>query len=380
MKTIISANLGPVLFLSIYQTILVVVLPFYLYFEPPSLAMIFISVVLLFATGISITGGYHRYYAHRTYRTNRFVEAVILFFSTMSAQGSALRWAFDHRIHHAFVDTDKDPYSIKKGFLYAHCLWLLEAPKAIDPKVVPDLISNPLVMFQHKYYPYLMVLTNAIAFFAVGFLLNDYLGAFILAVWTRMFVLHHFTWFINSLAHTWGEKPFSQEQTAVDNYLLCLLTFGEGYHNYHHTFANDYRNGIRWYHFDPTKWTIWTLEKLGLAYGLKRMDSIAIKKRMVLESKSVIQEKIKDIFFVKRDELEQILDEFSDRLFREWQEFSQLTTRYYECKKLKEKDRLQEIRQELKLLKRQLKSDWKRWKKLTRQIMSLESLQLPSSA
>ncbi len=141
----------------------------------------------------------------------------------MAGQGSALHWAFDHRLHHAYVDTDRDPYSIKKGFWYAHFLWILEKPQKIDPKVVPDLMKNRLVQFQHRYIGFLMVFTNVMTFIIVGWLSNDYLGAFFLATWTRLFVLHHFTWFINSLAHTWGDKPFCQEQSAVNNTLLLFL-------------------------------------------------------------------------------------------------------------------------------------------------------------
>ena len=121
-------NTGPVIFLITYQTLLALSLPVYFYFTTPSLGIVFSSIVLLYLTGLSITGGYHRYYAHRSYRAGSFVEAVLLFFGSMTAQGSALRWSFDHRTHHAHVDTDQDPYSIKKGFWYAHCLWLLEKP------------------------------------------------------------------------------------------------------------------------------------------------------------------------------------------------------------------------------------------------------------
>ena len=96
-------------------------------------------------------------------------------------------------------------------------------------------------------------------------------------------MLHHFTWFINSLAHYWGHQNYSTEHSAVDNYIICLLTFGEGYHNYHHTFAYDYRNGIRWYHFDPTKWLIWMLHKLGLARDLKVVNNARIAEQMIKE-------------------------------------------------------------------------------------------------
>ena len=96
----------------------------------------------------------------------------------MAAQGSALRWSFDHRIHHAHVDTDEDPYSINKGFWYAHCLWILEKPRTIDPKVVPDLMNNKFVMFQHRYYRFLLFGSNAIAWLFTGWLFNESSGSF----------------------------------------------------------------------------------------------------------------------------------------------------------------------------------------------------------
>ncbi|WP_237753540.1 acyl-CoA desaturase [Candidatus Protochlamydia amoebophila] len=130
-------NWGPTLFLTIYQTLLILSLPFYFYFTPPSLGMIGVSIILLYLTGLSITAGYHRFYSHRSYRTNSFVEMLLLFFGSMAGQGSALRWSFDHRLHHAHVDTDCDPYSIKKGFWYAHCLWILEKPKKLKLKLCP---------------------------------------------------------------------------------------------------------------------------------------------------------------------------------------------------------------------------------------------------
>lgn len=332
--------------------------------------MIIVSIILLYLTGLSITAGYHRLYSHRTYRTNSYVEAVILFFGAMTGQGSALRWSFEHRLHHAHVDTDEDPYTIKKGFWYAHFLWILEKPRKLEEKVVSDLLQNKLVVFQDRYFPFLMILTNLFAFFVIGTLLNDYLGALFIACMTRMFLLYHFTWFINSLAHTWGDKPFSQEQSAVDNYILSLLTFGEGYHNFHHTFANDYRNGVRWYHFDPTKWLIWTLNKLGLAYGLKRMSAYTIKKKMVLEHKNLLIEQIKAYWHIKTDELEKQVDEISARILEKINYFSQLKERYNKMKSERHGvDVMKELRSELKHLKKSLKDDWREWSKLSHSIL-----------
>lgn len=373
-------NRGPGLFLIFYQIILLAALPFYFYYTLPSWGIISASIALLYLTGLSITGGYHRYYSHRTFKTNQFLETILLFFGSMAGQGSALRWSFDHRLHHAHVDTDNDPYSIKKGFWYAHCLWILEKPRTIDPKVVSDLMRNKLVMFQHRHFKLCMTVTNLMAFLLVGWMCNDYLSAFVISLWVRLFILHHFTWFINSLAHTWGDKPFCKEQTAVDNFLIAFLTFGEGYHNYHHTFANDYRNGIRWFHYDPTKWLIWSCYKLGLVTGLKKMDPITVKKKMVLERKDLLINQIKNVWYVQKDALETVIQDLSNNLVNEINQIYQLIDQYHALRKqCSEKETLKEIRLQIKSIKKSLKKDWNEWVRLSRSIMKLKPLEIPSS-
>lgn len=362
-------NWGPALFLLIYQPLLLIGLPIYLFYNTPSLSLIIISIVLLYLTGLSITAGYHRLYSHRAYRANPVVECLLLFFGSMAVQSSALRWSYDHRLHHAYVDTDEDPYSIKKGFWYAHFGWMMEEPPPIEPKVVADLMKNKLVMFQHHYSKLLMLITNVGIVLFVGWMLNDYLGAFVIAGWTRIFALHHFTWFINSLAHTWGDKPFSQAMSAVDNYIISMLTFGEGYHNYHHTFANDYRNGIKWYHFDPTKWLIWTLNKCGLARDLKRMSPYAIKKKMVLEHKNILLEQITTYWQSKQDELVKQVNEISDRLVLKISDCNKLIEQYREVKREKVAlDARYALRKEIKSLKQSMRNDWKQWAALSHMI------------
>jgi stearoyl-CoA desaturase (delta-9 desaturase) len=371
MKFRKNINWVPTLFISIYQTLLIVTLPFYFYYHTPSAMLLFISFVLLYLTGFSITAGYHRYYAHKSYKSNTFFETVLLFFGSMTAQGSALRWAFDHRIHHAHVDTDNDPYNINRGFLYAHCLWIIDKPREIEAKVVPDLLRNKLVMFQHNHIGKLIVLTNFIAFYAVGWLLNDFMGAFFIALWLRLFALHHFTWFINSLAHIWGDKPFSQEHTAVNNFILAMLTFGEGYHNYHHTFANDYRNGVRWYQFDPTKWLIWTLNKLHIVHDLKRTDALTIKKRMVIEHKNLLLERLKDAWHLKVEEIEAQVHDISDEILNKIQQFNQLKAELTKSKLEKaSRDLIQELKLELNSLNKSMRQDFKLMKELTNRIMN----------
>lgn len=368
-----SINWGTAIFLISYHIILLLTLPFYFYYNTPQTGTIVTAFVLLWLTGLSITAGYHRYFAHRSYKAHPVVEAVLLFFGTMAVQASALRWSFEHRIHHAFVDTDKDPYSIQKGFWYAHFLWMLEKPQPIDPKVVPDLINNKWVAFQHRHYKLLMLLVNTAVFFIVGAAFQDYWGAFFVAVWLRILCLHHFTWFINSLAHTWGSKQFSLEQSAVDNYIIAMLTFGEGYHNFHHTFANDYRNGIRWFHFDPTKWLIWSLSKIGLVHGLKRTDPLTIKKRFITEQKDFLIETISYYWHDTKHELEKQVHELSDRILAGINEFSKLRELHQKLKTATaelttELPTMEQIQKQIRDLQDNLREDWRQWKLLSRSI------------
>lgn len=370
-------NTGPALFLIVYQTIFLTLFPIYLVYYPVSAGLVFSAVLLFFLSGLSITGGYHRFYSHRTFKASRIVEFFLLFFGSMAGQGSVLRWSYDHRMHHAHVDTDEDPYSISKGFWYAHFLWILEKQKPIDPKVVPDLLSNRLLIFQDRYIGTCMFASNALAFLFFGWLLNDYIGAFVIVLWARLFALHHCTWFINSLAHTWGDKPFSQEQSAVNNYIISFLTFGEGYHNYHHTFANDYRNGVRWYHFDPTKWMIWALSKVGLAYNLKTMDSVLINKRIVTEHKRLLLERLSDLWYVKRDAVESKINSLADQILEKLSRITELKHRCQEIQKqCNSHDVLKELRQDLAQLHRSIKQDLSHWTQLSRHIMRLKPLKV----
>ena len=366
---------GAGIFLIAYQVVLLIILPIYFFYFTPSLGVTITAVVLFFLSGMSITGGYHRFYSHKSYKAHPVVESILLFFGSMAMQGSALRWSYDHRLHHAHVDTDQDPYSIKKGFWYAHFLWLLETPKPMEKRIVSDLLKNKLVMFQERHVISLIVLTNVLVFAVVGWVFNDFVGAFVIAVWTRLFALHHSTWFINSLAHTWGDKPFCQEQSAVNNFVISLLTFGEGYHNYHHTFANDYRNGVRWFHFDPTKWLIWTLSMLGLASDLKTMDWYSIRKRMVLERKNLLIERLEKVWSVKKDEMQQMVDEVSERILSQIATISSLKERYEILKKeCAQQDILEQLRTDLKNLHKSVKQDWRRWTKISHHIMRMKPL------
>lgn len=360
----------PTLYLLGYHLFLLIALPLYFLSHTPSTALLVITGALVFISGMSITAGYHRLYSHSCYKTHPVVEAILLFFGTLATQGSALRWAHDHRLHHSYVDTDKDPYSVKKGLFHAHMLWMFFKTADIDPKIISDLNRSKILRFQHKYYGYCMLAVNILVFLVVGWALNDYLGAFLFAWWVRMLFLHHTTWCINSLAHYWGTKMYSQEHSAVDNYLISLLTYGEGYHNYHHTFAYDYRNGIRWYHFDPAKWLIWTLNKLGLAYDLKKVNNYRIARQLVLEHTQQLVGNLKDSL---HSAWEAKVAEISTQLTSKLSEMQQLLEKWKSIPR-KDKEILAQLRAEIQSMKKSLKRDWKEWKSTVKAVSKFKPL------
>lgn len=356
------------LFIIGYHLFLAISLPIYFIYHTPSASLIGWTLGLVFLSGLAITTGYHRLYSHSTYKTHPVVEAVLLFFGSLATQGSALRWSNDHRLHHAFVDTEKDPYSVKKGLLHAHVLWMLFKTDPIDPKVVADLKRSKMLVFQDKHYVFCMLATNILASLFVGWLIGDYLGAFLFAWWVRLLLLHHSTWCINSIAHYWGTKYYSQEHSAVDNYLISLLTYGEGYHNYHHTFANDYRNGIRWYHFDPAKWLIWTLHKCGLAYQLKRVSNDRIVRQLLIHHRDQILEKMKVSFYQQKEIMAAKITAICDQLTSELIRKQALLEQYRQGQK--------ELISEIREVKKKIKNAWKEWRaavKLVSKSVPLES-------
>lgn len=346
------------IFIIAYHLMLVAVLPFFIgHFSWAAMAFF---VVVFFAGGLSITAGYHRLFSHRSYSAHPAFEWAVLIGSTLAFQWSALSWAHDHRLHHNHVDTEKDPYSIKKGFWYAHVLWLLTYQQDFQEKRVSDLMKNPRVVFQHKHYLLLAVVTN-LAVFGIGCLFLHPVAALFAGVLLRLFALHHCTWFINSLAHTIGSKTYARELSAVDNAMLAFLTFGEGYHNYHHAFAGDYRNGIRWYHFDPTKWLVWTAAKLGVASNLITVDKIRVQKTLVQKDKQLllahIGHEMDELAAETRARLEELAATFEARasvMMKKLAEFRKTSA-----------DKKRQLRMEIRYLERELRVMWKEWVSLT---------------
>ena len=244
--------------------------PFYIYRYGITTSEILIFLFYFIATSMAITVGYHRLFAHATYKTNNVIRFLLLFFGAATYEESALKWASQHRQHHQFTDTDLDPHNVKRGFWYCHVGWIIFYKHHVNYDNVKDLTQNKLVMNQHRYYD-VWSLTSGILFpMLLGVWIGHPLGAFLMTVCLRMLLVMNTAFLINSYAHMVGNNGYNEKESARDHWLGAVLTNGEGYHSFHHRFPNDYRNGIRWHHWDPTKWVIFLLSCFGLTWDLKR--------------------------------------------------------------------------------------------------------------
>lgn len=253
------------------------------------------AIFLFYFTGMSITAGYHRLWSHKTYDAHPVVKIVLAIGGAMAVQNSILHWSSDHRVHHKHVDVnEKDPYSAKKGFWFSHIGWMLREYQAeiySDYSNCKDLQRDSVVMWQHKHYLKIVLAANFGLTALLGWLNGDILGMILLAGVTRIVLVHHVTFFINSLAHIWGTRPYTDENTARDNGILAFFTFGEGYHNYHHIFEYDYRNGVKWWQFDPTKWLIRGLSFVKLTKNLRTCPEERIEKAKLAMQLKYAQDK-----------------------------------------------------------------------------------------
>ena len=252
--------------------------------------------IMINACGFSITLGYHRMFSHLAFQGHWLVRALVLIFGAGAFENSALMWSCEHRTHHKHVDHDEDPYDISKGLFHAHVGWLMFKLKS-DPTYenVPDLKKDWMVMLQHKYVHLLGAFVAFVLPAMIGYMWGGWrsaLGSFLIAGVARVVVLQHCTFCINSLCHYIGKRPYSSRCSARDSWIMALVTGGEGYHNYHHEFQHDYRNGVKPWQWDPTKWIIWTLSQVGLAKNLRRVSDEKILLAELAEAQRHMETKL----------------------------------------------------------------------------------------
>ena len=273
-------NLTMVLSLLFLPIASIVGIPLYIYYNGIVWQEPVMFLLFWFLAGTGITIGYHRLFAHKSFKTYPFIEWVVMLCGSMALQNSISKWCSDHRRHHRKLDTDEDPYSITEGFFHAHIGWILKNSDSVVEHV-SDLQKKSAVKFQDKHYWKISLFLSFVLPVLIGFLYGRPIGGLLWGGILRVTMVHHFTFFINSLCHYIGKKEYDLNTSAKDSWFMALFTFGEGYHNYHHKFEWDYRNGIKWYNFDPSKWVIKSLSVFNLAHSLRKASDYNIFKAKI---------------------------------------------------------------------------------------------------
>jgi stearoyl-CoA desaturase (delta-9 desaturase) len=284
------------IFLVISPLIALTLTPVHIALHGLHLSMILLFIFYCFATSLSITAGYHRLFSHQSYRARPWVQVLFLLFGAAALQGSALKWCTDHRRHHRKVDTLEDPYSIQQGFWYAHMGWIFFKEESPLMEQAPqDLKTDPLILWQDRYYLLIAVIIGFVIPGILGYGLGAAWGGVVVLGFLRVVFTHHCTFLINSGAHSWGRQPYNIKNSARDNAFLAFFTYGEGYHNFHHQFETDYRNGIRWYQWDPTKWLIASLSWMGGVDRLRKVPDYTILKAQIKLKQFLIEQQLQRV-------------------------------------------------------------------------------------
>ncbi|RAH75184.1 acyl-CoA desaturase [Aspergillus aculeatinus CBS 121060] len=257
------------------------------------------AVLYYFWTALGITAGYHRLWSHRTYEAGLPLRIFLACAGGGAVQGSIRWWSAKHRAHHRWTDTEKDPYNIRRGLLYSHVLWMIlkEDPKHCGRPDISDLNEDPVVVWQHRnYIRFVLGFGLILPMVMAGLGWGDWKGGLVYAGILRMFLFQQATFCVNSLAHWLGDQasfhPFDDRNSPRDHILTALVTLGEGYHNFHHEFPSDYRNGIEWWQYDPTKWAIWIWSKFRLASNLKRFRTNEIEMGRVQQMQKRLDQRV----------------------------------------------------------------------------------------
>ena len=229
--------------------------------------------VLYVVRMFGVTGAYHRYFSHKTYKTSRAFQFVLAFLAQTSAQKGALWWAAHHRNHHMYSDQPQDVHSpVQSGFWYSHFLWLFNhETSATDYSRIPDLARYPELRFLNKFYLLPPILLGTAVFYALG-ASGLFFGFFASTV-----LLWHGTFTINSLSHVIGSRRYATSDDSRNNWLLAIVTMGEGWHNNHHRFSSSTRQGFFWYEYDITFYILKVLSLFGLVWQLRPVPAAILE-------------------------------------------------------------------------------------------------------
>ncbi len=243
---------------------------------------VIISAVFYVVTLHGITVGFHRYFTHGSFKAKRGLRIALAIAGSLAIQGPVTRWVADHRRHHAFSDEDGDPHSpwrygggvkgLTKGLFHAHVLWLFDTEQTDQKRFVPDLLADKDIVRVSKWFGALVATSVLLPAVIGGLVTWSIMGAITAFFWAsvvRVGLLHHMTWSINSICHTWGERPFKTKDRAVNVWWLAFASGGESWHNLHHADPTCARHGVDKGQVDSSARLIQLFEKLGWARDVR---------------------------------------------------------------------------------------------------------------
>jgi stearoyl-CoA desaturase (delta-9 desaturase) len=251
-----------------------------------------IALAMYALTMLGITGGYHRHFAHQSFKAHPAVRVGLGILGGMAVQGPLLYWVATHRRHHRYSDRPEDPHTPAprgpgrrarwNGFWHAQVGWMLTPPGRDWARYVPDLLRDDTAFWLNRHYMAWVALGVAVPALVGGLVAGRVEGALTAALWAgpvRVLAAHHATWSINSVCHLWGRRAFQTPDSSTNHALCALLTLGEGWHNNHHAFPSSARHGLAWWQVDATYGVIAALARLGLVGQVLLPDPRALAER-----------------------------------------------------------------------------------------------------
>ena len=241
-----------------------------------------LAVVFYAISGHGITVGFHRYFTHGSFKANRALRIGLAIAGSLAIQGPVTRWVADHRRHHAFSDEEGDPHSpwrygssfrgLSKGLFHAHIGWLFDVEQTDQKRFAPDLLADADIARVARLFPAIVAFSLLAPALLGGLITLSFTGALTAFFWAsiiRIGLLHHVTWSINSICHTWGERPFVTKDRAVNVWWLAFISMGESWHNLHHADPTCARHGVDRGQIDSSARIIRGFERLGWAHDVR---------------------------------------------------------------------------------------------------------------
>jgi stearoyl-CoA desaturase (delta-9 desaturase) len=239
-----------------------------------------LSFYLISGTGVTV--GYHRHFTHGAFKAKRPLRIALAVAGSLAIQGQVITWVADHRRHHKYADKEGDPHSpwrfgtdwkaLTKGLFWAHWGWMFDGQRTSKEKFTPDLLADKDIVRVHRWFPGLVAVSLLLPAVLGGLITMSWVGALTAFFWAslvRVTLLHHVTWSINSICHTFGKEDFDVRDKSRNVWWLAIASFGESWHNLHHADPTCARHGVLKGQIDISARIIWALEKAGWAYGVR---------------------------------------------------------------------------------------------------------------